>query len=292
MRRGVWLLPIFVVATVAIYIAGAHTNPADTDTPTPTPSPTRDPNIPLNVVSLSPTVTATQFAAAAANEATDVIELAGGTYRTGPITLNVERTRPLTIRPKAGASVEFEAGTTGATGSAFWIGLGGIAGGITIEGLVFDGYSVGTSAVIWLGNCHDITINDVVVRNSTGPAGYAWALYVSEDAGVAARNVVANDWTVDGNGRTLGALQIGHLPGAQGVTASGWHVANASYAIYSGTAASGVRISDWTIDSSGLNNLSVDLVNTSGTIRNVHATNSGRAEIVPPMVDAGGNSWQ
>jgi len=76
------------------------------------------------------------------------------------------------------------------------------------------------------------------------------------------------------------------------VTATGWHVTNASYAIYSGGPASGVNISDWTIDSSGLSNLSVDLVNTAGSIRNVHATNSGSPEILAPMVDAGGNTWR
>ena len=261
-------------------------------TPTPKVAPTPTPKVAqtqgLKVVGLTPTVTATQFVAAVRDNTTDVIELAGGTYRLGVITLNVDRTRPLVIRPAAGATVVFAGGSQ----SAFWIGAGGVAGRITIEGLVFDGFTLSTNGIIWLGNCHDITINNIVVRNSTGQAGYSWSLYLSTDGGVSPRNVVANNWTVDGGARTVGGLQIAHTPGAQSVTATGWHVTNASYAIYSGGPASGVNISDWTIDSSGLSNLSVDLVNTAGSIRNVHATNSGSPEILAPMVDAGGNTWR
>jgi hypothetical protein len=281
--------------TAAATPTAAPTPPTDPTTPptvVPTPAPTPVPSPSLKVVGLTPTVTATQFVAAVRDNTTDVIELAGGIYHPGLITLNVDRTRPLIIRPKAGASAVF----AGGSGSAFHIGSGGVAGGITLEGLVFDGYSIGDTGIVWLGNCHDITVNDMVVRNSTGPAGYSWALYVSTNGGVSARNVVANHWTVDGGARTLGGLQIGNSSGPDnnGVSAHGWRVTNASYAIYSAAGAAGVDISDWTIDSSGLTtfaDLSVVLVNTSGTIRNVHATNSGGPEIDRPMVDAGGNTW-
>ena len=67
-----------------------------------------------------------------------------------------------------------------------------------------------------------------------------------------------------------------------------------SYAIYSGGSASGaqdVNISNWTIDSAGMN-YSVVLVGTPGTIQDVHATNSSGPEILSPMVDAGGNTWK
>jgi hypothetical protein len=243
------------------------------------------------VVGLTPTVTATQFVAAVGDNSTDVIELAGGTYRPGRISLNVERTRPLVIRPKAGATVVF----TGDAG-AFVIGAGGVAGGITIKGLIFDGYQIGQTGVIWLGNCHDITLSDMVVRNSTGQAGYSWALYVSTNAGVSASNVTANNWSVDG-ARSLGGLQIGNSsgPNNNGVSAHGWNVANATYAIYSGAGATGVEIDDWIIDSSGMTTydyLSVVLVDARGTISNVRATNSGGPMIVLPMVNAGGNTWR
>ena len=258
--------------------------------PTSMPVPTVGPSAGPKVVELTSSVTAAQFVSAVQDNTTDVIELAGGIYRPGIIRLNVDRTRPLLIRPTPGATVVFAGGSR----PAFYIGLGGVAGRITIEGLVFDGFSMGPDGIIWLGNCHDITVNNMVVRNSTGQPGYSWALYLSTDGGAGPRNVVANDWIVDGGARTLGGLQIGHTPAARGVTANGWHVSNASYAIYSSTTATGVRISDWRIDSSGLTtfaNLSVVLANTQGTISNVHATNSGGAEIESPMVDGGGNTW-
>jgi len=267
-------------------------NEAPTPKPTPTPAPSAGPK----VVRLTARVTAAQFVSAVRDNTTDIIELAGGTYRPGLIRLNVDRTRPVIIRPAAGATVVFSG--TGSQ-SAFWLGFGGVAGGITIEGLVFDGFTIGTTGLFDLGNAHDITINNITVRNVTGPVAYSWALYLESDAGIGPRNVVATNWTVDGSSRTLGAFTIEHPPGPQSVTVTGWHVQNASYAIYSANSATGVDIADWTIDSSGLldtsmspNPLSVVLANTTGTIRNVHATNSGGPEILPPMVDAGGNTWR
>ena len=59
-----------------------------------------------------------------------------------------------------------------------------------------------------------------------------------------------------------------------------------------GRRASNVIIDGWTIGSSGLGGLSVDLVACQGAISNVHATNSGGPMIVPPMVIAGGNTWR
>ncbi len=240
---------------------------------------------------LSPTATAAQFLAAIAEPSTDVLELAAGTYRPGIIYLNVDRSRPLTIRPAAGATVVFAGGTR----PAFYMGLGGVAGRITLSNIVFDGFAMGPDGIVWLGNCHDITLTGITVRNSVGTAGFSWALYVSTDGGSGPRNVTADNWTVDGGGRTLGGLAIGHTPAAQGVTARHWTVRNASYAIYSATPATGVHIDDWTIDSSGLTTfdyLSVVFEQTAGDIRNVRATNSGKPEILAPMVDAGGNSWK
>jgi hypothetical protein len=259
--------------------------------PTWTQAPTAPPVASSVVVRFGPTLTAAELVTAAQNNATDVIELSAGVYRPGIVRLNVDRTRPLLIRPATGATVVFAGGTR----PAFYVGLGGVAGDITIQGLVFDGFDMGPDGIVWLGNCHNITVNNMVVRNSKGQAGYSWALYVSTDGGVGPHNVVARNWVVDGGGRTLGGLAIGHTPAAQGVIATGWQVTNASYAIYSNTPATGVSISDWTITSSGLTTfayLSVVLAQTGGTIRNVHATNSGAPEIEAPMVDSGGNTWK
>lgn len=280
-------------ATIAtpMPVPTAPVRPSPIAHPTSTPVPTVGPITGPKVVEIESSVTAAEFVSAAQDNTTDIIELAGGTYRPGIIRLNVDRTRPLLIRPASGATVVFAGGSR----PAFYIGLGGAAGRITIEGLIFDGFNMGPDGIIWLGDCHDITVNNMVVRHSTGEAGYSWALYVSTDGGIGPHNVVANNWIVDGGARTLGGLAIGHTPPAQGVTATGWRVTNASYAIYSNTPATGVNISNWTIESSGLTTfayLSVVLAQTQGTIRNVDAINSGAPEIVAPMVDGGGNSWK
>jgi hypothetical protein len=265
--------------------------PTPVPTPLPTPLPTPVPTPSLRVVQVTSNVTASEIVSLAQDNTVDVIELEGGIYRPGIIRLNVDRTRPLLVRPAYGATVVFAGGSR----PAFYIGLGGVAGGITIQGLVFDGFTMGPDGIIWLGNCHNVTVNNMIVRNSTGQAGFSWALYVSTDGGAGPSNVVANDWNVDGGGRTLGGLAIGHTPAAHGVTALRWHVTNASYAVYSTTPATGVDIEDWTVDSSGLTtfaNLSVVFEQTTGRIKNVHATNSGGAEILVPMIDAGGNTWR
>jgi hypothetical protein len=235
-------------------------------------------------------MTAAQLASAARDNSIDVIELAGGTYHLGGVGLSGARTNPLTIRPQAGATVIF-AGSNGG-GSALVISGG--ASNITIQGITFDGYQLADTGLVWIGNAHDITLRNITVRHTTGQAAYSWALYLSYSGGVAANRITATGWTVDGGNRTVGGLQIGNStgPDQSQVSVTGWHVANTAYAIYSAAGASGVDIDGWTIDSSGLGNLSVDIANTGGTISNVHATNSGRAQIASPMVDAGGNSWQ
>jgi len=235
-------------------------------------------------------MTAAQLIAAARDNSVDVIELAGGTYHVGGIGLSVARTNPLTIRPAAGATVVF----SGSNGGGSALVISGGASNITIEGITFDGYQLADTGLVWVGNAHDIALRDITVRHTTGQGAYSWALYLSYSGGVAANRITATGWDVDGGSRTIGGLQIGNStgPDQSHVTATGWRVTNAAYAIYSAAGASSVGIDGWTIDSSGLGNLSVDIVNTSGTISNVHATNSGRPQIVSPMVDAGGNSWQ
>jgi hypothetical protein len=246
---------------------------------------------PLKIVSFGPTVTASRLLASIADNTIDVIELAGGMYTPGPVTINVARTRPLLIRPAKGATVVFAKGST----TAFAFGFaGGVAGNITMQGFIFDDYHIGATGIIWIGNAHDITLNSMTVRNSTGLGGTSWALYLSTDNGTGPSNIVANDWLVDGGGRTLGALQSYHNPNARGVTALRWKVSNCAYTIYAHSDATGLDIEDWTADSCGLTTyafLSVILQDVGGIIKNVHSTNSGAAAIGAPMVDGGGNTW-
>jgi hypothetical protein len=247
------------------------------------------------IIQLSPTVTKTQLLSAIADETVDVIELASGTYHLGSTIINVDRVKPIIVRPATGSVVIFSGDVAGpASNGQFLFGYGGVAGNITMQGFIFDGWSMGHNGIIWLGNAHNITVNNMTVRNPTGQPPYSWALYCSEDGTSGSSDIIANNWVVDGGSRTLGGLAIGHTPAPARITANGWVVTNAAYPIYSSTTATGVHIDGWTINSSGITEtkyLSVVLVNTEGTISNVRATNSGGPEIELPMVDSGGNTW-
>jgi hypothetical protein len=263
-------------ATVAVAPSPTHL---------PTPLPTPEPK----VVRFSPGMSGGQLVAAIADASTDVIELAGGTYTPGSININVNRSRPVTIRPAPGATVVFANGTD----AAFTFGYGGVAGNITIDGLIFDGYRIGSIGIVWIGNAHDITLNNITVRNSTGIGTNSWALYLSSDGGSGPTRVVADNWNVDGGARTLGGVQSYHNPNARGATLRGWHVRNCAYAIYLNSDATDVRIEDWTTTSCGVTtyaDLSVVARDASGIIRNVRATDSGGVDIWPPMIESG-NEW-
>ena len=163
---GLFVLGAGIVILATLTLRGT------TDLLPPTPKPTHAPasSAAPKVVRLTPSVSAAQFVAAVQDNTTDVIELAGGTYRPGVIRLNVDRTRPVIIRPAARATAVFSG--VGSQ-SAFWLGFGGVAGEITFDGLVFDGFTIGTTGLFDLGHAHDITMNNIVVRNVTGPVAYS-----------------------------------------------------------------------------------------------------------------------
>ncbi len=252
---------------------------------------TATPTSESRIVRFGPSVTAAQLLHAIADDAIDVIELEPGRYTPGHLSIRADRARPLLIRPRSPGSVVWGPGTT----CAFSFEEG--AGNITIDGLIMDGYRLGQTGIYWLGRAHDITLNDITVRNSTGDGDNSWALYISSDGTAGPTNVVANRWVVDGGNRGLGGLQSNHDPNARDLTANGWTVTRASYALYVNSDASSLRFEDWVIRDSGKCTwecLVVDAVNASGIIRGFRSISSGthmHAYIVAPMRDDGGNTW-
>ncbi len=109
--------------------------------------------------------TLAQLLALIADEGVDVIEFANGTYNLAQILIDVDRTHPLTMRPASGATVTFSPGA--ASGNQFAFGTSSRAGNITMTGFVFDGYSINDTGIIGVGNSHDITVNNMTVRNCT-----------------------------------------------------------------------------------------------------------------------------
>ena len=309
-RRLLYLLPVVVVSAALLGLltsdshqanvgatSGPHANVGATSEPHANVGATSGPQV---TVQLGPGATAAQIEAVIKDNSVDTLELLPGTYTPGrQVYVNVDRTRHLLIHPKTPGTVVFENGD----GPAFYIGFGSDGGwpanarggNVTIDDLIFDGYHMGPDGIIWTGNCHDITLTHITVRNSTGQGDTSWALYVSTSGGRGTTNLVANYWNVDGGNRTLGAMQSYHNPNADGIVLHHWTVKNAVYAIYAQSDATGLDIDDWDIDSSGYStgsgSLSVVIWNVSGVIKNVHATNSGAPSIRSPMVDGGGNSW-
>jgi hypothetical protein len=216
-----------------------------THTETPVPS--------TGVVKAFPaTGTTIQFLAALADMSIDVLELAAGTYVWSSVYINVDRTaRPLIVRPAAGAAVAFKS----SSGGLFYFGLGGTAKYLDFEfaGVTFDGYSLGSTGLVWMGNADHITFNGPTVQNcvATGDPINSWALYLSVDAGLSPTNIVADDWTVKGMSRTVSALQVGHPPSTLGhVYARRWTVDSVSYAVYAYGTATDLQLDGWTVTNS------------------------------------------
>ena len=251
--------------------------------------------------SFTPSDSSSTFHTFLADETVDVIEMAAGTYHLGYTVINIDRTRPILVRPAAGATVILSGASIGSD-PQFEFGDGGTAGNITMQGLIFDGFILGQQGIIQALDSHDITLNDMVVRNSrangTSAQPYqAWAIYLSSNATVHSTNFTANDWTVDGSARGLSALQV---YGGSHVTANNWSVANAYYAVYASSTRGPLTdlvVDGWTISNTGAPawgtaNVSLAVENSSGRYSNMHGTTSGVLLNVgsPRLTDGGGNS--
>jgi hypothetical protein len=222
------------------------------------------------------------------DENIDVIELANGTYTSGAV-INVSRTNPITVRPASGATPTWTSGT-------FLFGNGGFAKNITMQGMRLNNYAIGSTGIFWLGNCTDITLNNMTVTGITSStvSYQSFALYCSWDAGIPPQRVRADGWTVTGTGtRSFSAFQAVHAAGNT-FTGSNWTVDNVGYAIYITDNWSGVTLNNWTINNAGVSAgtpSSVYALAASGTYSNIHITNSITARWGASMIDGGGNTF-
>ncbi len=259
-----------------------------------------DPVLTQRVVAFTPSQKGSVFLALLKDESVDVIEL-DGTYHLPYTRINVDRTRPILVRPAAGATVIMSGSAIGGD-PQFEFGEGGTAGNITMQGLIFDGFILAQSGIIQAKDAHDITLNDMIVRNCRANGTYAqpwhaWAVYVSSNATVHVTNLTLDRWTVDGSAGQMGALQV---CGGLRVTARGWSVSNARYAVYATRTQSPLTdfvLDDWTISGSGAPmwaspKVSVYVENASGRFSNMHDASSGTLlnAGTPKLTNAGDNS--
>ena len=261
-------------------------------------------SLPLSqrVISFTPAQSGDTFLALLGEESIGVIEL-NGTYHLPCINIDIDRTRPIVIRPATGATVVLSGANVGSR-AQFELGCHGVAGNITMQDLIFDGYMLGQQGIIYALDCHDIALNDMVVRNSrcngiTAAPYQSWAIYLSSTSTAHSTNFTANRWTVDGSAREMGALQV---YGGSHVTAVGWSVTNACLAVYASSDRGPLTdfvLDRWTICNTGAlgwgttNGVSVYIDNASGRFSNIHATTASGVLVnlgTPKLTDGGGNS--
>jgi hypothetical protein len=268
-------------------------------TPAPAPTPTTPTQ---RIVPFTTSDSTSTFMTLLADETVDVVEMAAGTYHLAYMIINIDRTRPVVVRPVAGATVTMS-GDVASPNGQFTFGLDGVAGNITMQGLIFDGFILGQHGIIQVLKAHDITLNDMVVRNSrcdgtTAQPYHAWAVYITFYESICPMRIVANRWTVDVSAnRQMGALQV---MGGSHITASGWGVTGAYYGVYASNARGPLTdfiLDDWTISDTGgpswgQPNVSVAVEHASGKVSNMHATASGVLLNYgdPMLADGGGNS--
>lgn len=213
---------------------------------TPVPSP------------VTTTIPASLLQTALGNETLDVILLEPGTVTLPQIKLP-NRKRPVAVRPVTPGTVVLRQGT--ANEGAFQGGYNSVAANVNIFGLILDGYVIGPTGLVWLGNAHDLVFSDITVRNCRAASGTssdnAWALYCSYDAGVGASRIIADRWTVTGQNRSLSGLQLQYAAMHTSIWAAGWRVSGLAFALYAKANAEDVQFSDWDISDCGIRSSSV-----------------------------------
>lgn len=248
------------------------------------------------VVTFTPSQSSRVLLTLLADPSVDVIEL-DGIYHLPYLIINVDRARPVTVRPAAGATAIFSGAMIGRD-PQFSFGVGGVAGNITMQGLIFDGFVLGQQGIVYALDCHDMTLDDMVVRNCRADARYAqpyhaWALYLSSTATAHVTNFRADGWIIDGSNRRMSALQI---YGGAHISVNRWSVANAYYAIFASSTRGPLTdfvLDDWTISSTGSSeDVAVYIENATGRFSNVRATATGFFINIgrPKLEDGGGNS--
>jgi hypothetical protein len=291
------------VATPTVNPTSAPTpvaTPTANPTPTAVPTPTAPPPSTGKVVSFGTSGSGSQFLALLRDETVDAIELAG-TYRLPYMVVNVNRTRPIEVRPAAGATVVFSGANVGPD-PQFSFGFGGRTSNMTFTGITFDGFVLGQQGVIQTLDVRSMTFRNITVRNSrsngsTARPYHSWAAYIAANASYHASDLTLDHWQVIASGRSMSAVSI---DGGDHISVTNWTVRHAYFAIHvspENTSISSLLLDTATIDDSGgpswgYADVSVPMENAAGTFRDLHATNSGVLLNLgsPRMTSGGGNS--
>jgi hypothetical protein len=274
--------------------------PIAAPTPTPTPTPTPMPPLSaLKIVQFDPSGTQAQFLALMKDMTIDVIEMRAGIYPSWHLYFDVNRTRPLLVRPAAGADVVWDGGGGSSGDGVFYAGYHGFTSHIRFDpagtggSFTIANYSLGQQGLVCTFWVDDVAFNGFYTRGITGLAGgsLSWTVYVSSDGVHRGSNIRANDWYVSASAnRNVGGLQTYHNPQATNITAFRWRIDGASSAMTLYGDATGIDVEGWTISNSEYAVYSDGVA--AGILRNNTSTGSTTPPVIrAPLIDGGGNSW-
>lgn len=247
-----------------------------------------------SVLTIGPTTTVAQFKSAVANTAYDVVEMTAGTYPYRDVRLDYDRSsRPVTIRPAAGATVIFDGTGLGSLiGEVFTIGYNSACRNVVFDGSTglfkFQNYNIGQTGLFSLYEWSDFAVKgNIQVRNMshTPLDTTAWCVYIiSGSSGNPQRNVRSQrlelgNWDIicDTTNRSVGGFQCYQTNG-YGPDHVNIHDCTINYtkvAFLGWGDATDVNVTNVTADN---NDKSVSIQNTiAGVMTNFVATNSVQA---------------
>lgn len=246
----------------------------------------------------------------------DVIELASGNYTWQAVDINVDRTaRPLTIRPAAGATVNFVGpittdGTCIKLGNSVrtkYVTFDGRAGGIgATSSMIFKDMSISQAGVFEPRGTNFCTFKYLTFQNISRDTAFSdqpyktWAFYIS-GAGTGSNDelVVDHCWFKAPNSyRDISAIQVASSGSHGHITVSNVEeMTNYHYALAVDVTTSNLELVNWVMTDCGRvsNGSSIRVLsgtNCNGSYTNIDATlsepfvNAGTGT----MTNGGGNS--
>lgn len=208
------LLSVLVFATM-LSLSTALAAPKSSWCNRPKPPPACTPPTPASTTRIfGPTVTATQLAAAIADNSLDTILLQPGTYHVGRLpTITAARTRLVTIRPESG-TVVFDGDSVAGVQKLFLWFQG--AANITFQDVTITDYApLDTGVVIFTDGAHHITFDGVTMTGNRAP-GTNDHLFYPAGYSAAPHDLVIKNSVLDGV--EGGCVHLYHDPADDGYT--------------------------------------------------------------------------
>lgn len=260
-----------------------------------------------SVVTLTSSDTKATFLSKTTDTSIDVIELAAGTYTWQDVQIDVDRTsRPLTIRPASGATVNF-VGPATSSGSIFYLGQSTFTKHITFDGspgaMVFKDFELASSGVFEPRGTDYCTFKYLTFQNLARDPLYAaqpyhsWCFYIS-GAGTGGNDHLLIDhctFSAPAVSRDISCMQVASSGTHGTITISNvLALTNYAYAFYAEQPTSALTLDTWTMTNCGQAGTSIRFTaaDIDGSYSNITATSSSPLlnQSTGTMTNGGGNT--